>query len=123
MGELVEQPRLAHAGLADQGDDLALAGRGQLARPLEGRQLALAADEGREAPAGRRLEARARRTDARQIERLDWLREPFTGTGPSGRRSMNPSASRAVAAVSLIVPGLASCSIRLARCTVGPIAS
>ena len=75
VGELVEQPRLAHARIADQGDDLALAGRGQLARPIERRQFVPAADEGREAPAGRCLEARARRTDAHQIERLDRLRQ------------------------------------------------
>ena len=84
VGQLVEQPRLAHTRIADQGDDLALSGRGQLARPLQRRQLALAADEGREPAPGCRLETRARRADARQIERLDRLRQALHRHLPQG---------------------------------------
>ena len=104
--ELVEQPRLADARIADQGDDLALPGRGQLVRPIERRQLVPAADEGREAAAGRCLEARARRTDAHQIERLDRLRQALhrhlpqrpqvdEAFGEAGGRRGQPDGARA----------------------------
>src|SRR6185295_5839037 len=47
---------------------------------------------------------------------------PFTGVGPIDRTSMYPSASARVSEVSTVVPGLASCSMRAARCVVCPTA-
>ena len=47
---------------------------------------------------------------------------PLTGTGPIGTTWTNPSASRSVSAVSRVEPGVASCSMRAARCVVWPTA-
>ena len=116
VGELVEQPRLADARLAHERDYLALAGRGQLARPIERRQFVPRPTKGvRPRPADACRRVRAAPTPTRSNASIGCDR-PFTGTCPSVRRSTKPSARPAVAAVSLIVPGLASCSIRLARC-------
>ena len=73
--ELVEQPRLADARIADEGDDLAVAGSGQLTRPIERRQFARPADERRQATDGGGLEPGARCPDPLQIEGLDGLRQ------------------------------------------------
>ena len=47
---------------------------------------------------------------------------PLTGTGPRGVTWTHPSASRRVSAVSRMLPGGASCSMRAARCVVWPMA-
>ena len=47
---------------------------------------------------------------------------PFTGTGPSDFTAMKPSTSPRVEGVSRMLPGLANCSIRAARCVVWPTA-
>ena len=47
---------------------------------------------------------------------------PLTGMGPSERTCIRPSTSRRVAGASRMVPGVASCSIRAARCVVSPTA-
>ena len=47
---------------------------------------------------------------------------PRTGTGPSGRAATRPRTSAIVSSVARMVPGLAICSIRAARCTVCPTA-
>ena len=47
---------------------------------------------------------------------------PLTGTGPRGVTWTQPSASRRVSAVSRMLPGGASCSMRAARCVVWPMA-
>ena len=49
--------------------------------------------------------------------------KPFTGTVPNDVTSTKPSASRKLSPVIRTVPGVASCSMRFARCTVGPMAS
>ena len=43
---------------------------------------------------------------------------PLTGTGPKLSTRTSPSTSRSVAAVSRMLPGVASCSMRAARCVV-----
>ena len=47
---------------------------------------------------------------------------PLTGNCPRALTCTSPSASRRVAAVSRILPGVASCSIRAAKCVVCPTA-
>ena len=47
---------------------------------------------------------------------------PFTGNCPRALTWTRPSAGRRVAAVSRILPGVASCSMRAARCVVWPTA-
>ena len=82
VGELVDQPRLAHPGLADDGDHLAAAGAGLAQDPAQMLDLGVAADEAREAAQGRGLQARARLTRPRQLEDLDRVREALDGDGP-----------------------------------------
>ena len=84
VGELVGEPRLAHPGLADDGDHLAVASAGLAEDPAQVLDLGVAADEAREAPERRGLQPRPRRPRPRQLEDLDRVRRgPFTGTGPS----------------------------------------
>lgn len=47
---------------------------------------------------------------------------PFTGTEPRSSTRTKPSTSRSVAADNRMLPGVASCSIRAAKCVVGPTA-
>ena len=56
VAELPDQPRLAHPGLADQGDQLTVAGSGLLQRAAERLQLGVATDEPGQAPGGGGLE-------------------------------------------------------------------
>ena len=53
--ELVDQPRLAHAGLAHNGDNLAAASTSLTEDPAQVFDLSGAAHEAREAPQGRHL--------------------------------------------------------------------
>ncbi len=75
VGELPEEPRLAHARLSDHRDHLAV----PLARPVEGAaelvQLRAPADEAREPPPRRGLEAGAGGAGPRQLEHFDRLGE------------------------------------------------
>jgi len=81
-GALVGEPRFAHPRLADNGDHLPLAGRSLAQHPAQVLDLGVAADEAREAPERRGLQARARLARPRQLEDLDRLREPLHGDGP-----------------------------------------
>ena len=47
---------------------------------------------------------------------------PFTGTGPRAVTCTRPSTRRRVAALSRMLPGVANCSMRAARCVVSPTA-
>ena len=82
VGELVGEPRLAHPGLAHEGDHLAPARAGLAEHPAQVLDLGVAADEAREAPERRRLQARARLSRSRQLEDLDRVRESLHGDGP-----------------------------------------
>ena len=77
VGELVDQPRLAHAGLADDRDHLAPTGAGLAEHPPQVLDLSVAADEAGEAPEGRGLQARPRRPGPCQLVDLHGLGEPF----------------------------------------------
>ena len=79
VGELVDQPRLAHPGLADDGDHLAVARTGLAQDPAQVLDLGVAADEAREAAQRRRLQARARLPRPGQLEDLDRLGEALDG--------------------------------------------
>ncbi len=67
--QLEEQPRLADARLADEEDDLALAGAGPLEGVEELAQLALAPHEGGEPAVGLDLQPRARLARAHDLPR------------------------------------------------------
>lgn len=82
VGELVGEPRLAHPGLADDGDHLAPAGVGLAQDPAQVRDLCVAAHEAREAAEGRGLQPRPRLSRPRQLEDLDRVREALHGDGP-----------------------------------------
>ena len=82
VGELVGEPRLAHPGLADDGDHLAAARAGLAEDPAQVLDLGVAADEAREAAERGGLQARPRRPRPRQLEDLDRVREALDGDGP-----------------------------------------
>ncbi len=69
--ELVEEPRLAHAGLADHRDDLAMTRLRLLQRPRQLIHFGIAADEAGEPAGRRRLEPRAHRSGPHELEDLD----------------------------------------------------
>ena len=82
VGELVGEPRLAHPGLADDGDHLPAARAGLAQDPAQVLDLGVAAHEAREAAERRGLQARARLARPRQLEDLDRVREALHGDGP-----------------------------------------
>ena len=123
VGELVDEPRLAHPGLAHDGDHLAVAGAGLVEHPAQVLDLGVAADEAREASERRGLQARPRRARPRQLEDLDGVGEPLHRDRAERLHLDVALGQRAASrAVSRIVPGSASCSIRAARCVVWPTA-
>src|SRR5713226_8510438 len=75
--ELPEQPRLAHAGLTDYGDHLALAGLRLREGGEQSIHLGVAADEGGQTPGRRGLQARAYRARPGQLEDLGGRRQPL----------------------------------------------
>ena len=77
MGELVEQARLADTGLADHGDDLAVAAAGPVERPPQGLDFGLAPDEPAEPARQGGLEARPHGRRAGQLEDLDGRLQPL----------------------------------------------
>ena len=77
VGELVDQPRLAHPGLADDGDHLAATARRLAEHSAQVLDLGVAADEAREPAAGRGLQTRPRRPRPRQLVDLHGLGEPL----------------------------------------------
>ena len=95
MRELPEEPRLAHARFPDDGDHLAVPQAGPIEGVAELLQLRGPADEAREPPPRRGLEAGAGGARPHELEHLDWLGEPLDGTGPSGvtGRSLRPGAA------------------------------
>ena len=81
MDELVEEAGLPYAGLADHGDHLTVALAGPVEAVSQLLQLRGAADEAREPPPGRGLEAGASGTGPRQLEDLDGLGESLDRHG------------------------------------------
>ena len=88
---------------------------------MQGREFRLPAHKARQTTSGH-LQAPPQGTGPDQLEDLHGLRQAFTGTGPSAVTCISPSASRSVSAVNRMLPGVASCSIRAARCVVWPMA-
>ena len=77
VGELPEETRLAHARLPDHGDHLAVPQAGPVEGAAELLQLRVPADEAREPPPRRGLEAGAGGAGPHQLEHLDRLAEPL----------------------------------------------
>src|SRR4029453_9549140 len=82
VGDLVGEPRLAHPGLADDGDQLAATHLRLAEDPTQVLDLGGAPDEPREAPEGRHLQPGARGPDSRQLEDLDGIREALDWDRP-----------------------------------------
>ena len=120
-GELVQQTGLANARLPNDRHDLTMAGTGPFQGLAEGRQLRLPPHEARagRAAACKRVRAAAAPTSSKTSTGAV---SPFIGTGPRALTCTNPSTSRSVSAVNRMLPGVASCSMRAARCVVWPIA-
>ena len=71
VGDLPHQPRLAHAGLADQGHELAMPRGGAAERLAKLLDLGLAPDEAGEPPGGGGLEPRTQRARPEHLVDLD----------------------------------------------------
>jgi hypothetical protein len=75
MGQLPGQAGLAHAGLADDRDDLAVTGAGALKGLAELVEFGVAADEAGEAAGGNRVKSGTDSAGAGELEDLDGLDE------------------------------------------------
>ena len=85
VGELPEEPRLAHARLPDHGDHLAVPQAGPVEGAAELLQLGVAADEAREPPPRPRPRGGCeRRRLPASSNTSTGSPSPLTGTGPSG---------------------------------------
>jgi hypothetical protein len=81
VSQLPDQPGLADAGLADNGDDLAMPGAGPLEGDAQLVQLPVASNEAGQ-PAGRGdLQTRPRRGETGELEHFHGLAEPLDGHG------------------------------------------
>ena len=85
MDELVEEARLPHAGLPDDGHDLAVPAAGSLEGPLELPHLAVAPDEPAEPLRGGGAQARPQGSSPDQLVDLDGVREALERHGPERR--------------------------------------
>ena len=122
MDELVHQAGLAHPGLAHHGHHLAVARAGLLERLPQGGDFRLAPHKAGEAPRGRGLEAAAQGAGPDQLEHLHRLCHALDRYWSQGLHLHQALDQPQVAAVRRIVPGVASCSMRAARCVVCPTA-
>jgi hypothetical protein len=120
--KLPEETRLAQARLPDHGDHLTMPPARPVERAAELLRLCGAAGEAREPPPRRGLEPGTGGAGPHQIETSIGSASPLIGTGPSAVTWPKPSAKRSVSAVSRMLPGAASCSMRAARCVVWPTA-
>ena len=118
----IDQARLPHARLADQRHHLTMSRPSPLQRLLQRRQLLLPSHEAGEPARCTGLQASTDGTGPDQLKDLHGLSQPLTGNCPRALTWTSPSASLRVAAVSRILPGVASCSMRAARCVVWPTA-
>src|SRR5437879_2073710 len=75
LGKLVDQARLAHAGLAHNGHDLAMPSSGLLQGLPERFKLVLPTHKARQTTRGHSLEAAMDRTGPDELEHLHWLRQ------------------------------------------------
>src|SRR5262249_24376273 len=118
----VYQARLAHPSLADHGYHLAVPRSSLLQHLLERRQLLLPSDEARQPRAA--LACKRRRSVLAPVSSKTSTGSvsPLTGNCPRALTWRSPSASLSVAAVSRMLPGVASCSMRAAKCVVWPMA-
>ena len=83
VGELVDEPGLAHAGFAHDGDHLAATRASLFEHSAQVLDLGVAADEARKAAERRRLK-RVRAAPAPVSSKISTgFGSPFTGTGPS----------------------------------------
>ena len=84
VGDLPHQPRLAHAGLPDQGHELAMSRGGAAERLAELLDLGLPPDEAREPARGGGLEPRAQRARPQHLVDLDGRLQALDRHRPSG---------------------------------------
>ena len=84
MDELVDQARLPHTRLTNDGHRLAMARPSLRERLLQGRQLLLASHEARQPARRTGLQAPADRTDPDQLKDLHRVRQPLDWKPPQG---------------------------------------
>ena len=77
VNELPEQPRLAHARLTHERDDLAATGPGFVEGPVESLQFSVATHELAQPPRRSYFHARAHRSRTGHLEDLEWNVEPL----------------------------------------------
>ena len=120
VDELVHQARFPHP-LPRPRHHLAMPAPAR-SRPAQGRQFLLPPDEAGEPACRAGLQTPTDRTGPDQLKDLHRVGEPLTGNCPRALTCTRPSTNLRVAAVSRILPGVASCSMRAARCVVWPTA-
>src|SRR5262245_24147239 len=122
VGQLVKEAGLADAGLAHDGDDLAVAAPRLLQRRAELAHFDVAPDEAAQAPARGRLKPRPRLPGRDEVVDLNGSVEALDGNGAEGLDLHEALGQARVSAVMRTVPGRASCSMRAATCVVWPTA-
>ena len=113
---------LPHPGFPHDGHELPVACTGQRVRLAQRLDLRLAPTQRVRRPRGEGLRRSAGTRPHQLKASRGCCRSPRTGVGPSGLTWTSSSASRRVSVVRRIPPGVASCSIRAARCVVCPMA-
>jgi hypothetical protein len=122
MDTLIDQAGLADPSLTDHGHHLTVACPSTLQGLDQGRELRVASDKAGEPRTAAACKRRRIPLAPTSSKMSTGLLSPFTGMDPRGMTCTNPSTSRRVAAVKRMVPGVASCSSRAARCVVWPTA-
>ena len=122
VDELVDQARLAHARLPHQRHHLAMPGLRLCQGLVQGLQLLLPPHKAREPPRGRRLQAPAQRTGPHQLKHLHGLGQPLDRHRPQGVDLHQALHQPQGGGRQAMLPGVASCSMRAARCVVCPTA-
>src|SRR6266508_1810690 len=122
MDELINQARLAHAGLAHQRHHLAVPGLRLRQRLVQGVELVLPPDEARQPRAAAACKRRRSALAPTSSKTSTGYGKPLTGTGPRACTRTSPSTKPRVLGVRRMLPGVAICSIRAARTVVSPTA-
>ena len=123
VGELVDEARLAHPGLGNERHNLTMTVAGELLDAAELLKFGIAADEPRQPASGDRLEPGPRRACPCHFVDIHRVGEPLH-RHRAERLHGDEAFHHAPAStgVSRMLPGLASCSMRAARCVVRPMA-
>jgi len=123
LGKFVAQAALANSGLADHPDHPAIASRGIFEFASKRGKLFTSAGEGAQPYAAAKHAAGGCVLQSPELEYLDWRREPANSLRAEGFDFDELPGGRVRLFETRMLPGSASCSRRLARCTLAPAAS